>query len=632
MVKVTANGKTFTFPAGTSSEQIGEAIDNYFSRQQAEAPQLTSATPDIPASNDDRSLLRRAYDSATGAKEVGAMLASGTIAEPIAGLAGIAAMPLVGADAGSVVNKVRDFLTIEPKTEEGKRIALEIAETLAPLTDRLAAVEQGMGDAAYEKTGSPAAGAAASAVPTAILEALGVGLGKGSIRSVDNMRDIARAKPTPEAQQILDAGERLNVPVMNTDVNPPTTFLGKSTQALSEKLGPLGSGTARASQQAARQEVVEQLAKDFNVELTSPFAEQIVRSLNTEHARRMTQAAEIRNEAVTALSRHGSVPTSNTLAAINSQIARQKRLGAKGDASLIQNLENTRDALEGGDFALVKDIRTEVIDDITALRNAHDRPGAAREAASLQAVKSAMDRDMLEFARTTDRKAAAQWIRSNREFADAYTTAKQTELKRILNKGEATPEMVLPILRGGKPSELRRLKASLTDDGVKAAQAAIIQDVLDESGFFRGDVNPNRVATSLGKTSRQRSVDVFFNSREKVELEGLRRLLEATRRAQDAAAAPPTGVQSIPYLVGGTVGVSGATLGVVPTLVGAGTLSGIAKAYESVPFRNLMLKLGNTRPGSKRETLVLQSVVPGVLAELQAAKAQQEQTPQQLGR
>jgi len=33
MMKVTANGKTFTFPDGTSTEDIGAAIDEYFAGQ-----------------------------------------------------------------------------------------------------------------------------------------------------------------------------------------------------------------------------------------------------------------------------------------------------------------------------------------------------------------------------------------------------------------------------------------------------------------------------------------------------------------------------------------------------------------------------------------------------------------------
>lgn len=39
MMEVTANGKTFNFPDGTSNEQIGDAIDEYFAGQ--------PPTPDI---------------------------------------------------------------------------------------------------------------------------------------------------------------------------------------------------------------------------------------------------------------------------------------------------------------------------------------------------------------------------------------------------------------------------------------------------------------------------------------------------------------------------------------------------------------------------------------------------------
>lgn len=615
MPKATANGKTFNFPQGTTPDQMGQAIDEYFSSQNP-APASAEEAP-----QDDRSIARKTFDTAVGAKDAVRTVVSGMAAEPIAGLAGLASAPFLGAESGDVVRKVRDFLTIEPKTEEGMRIMQEIADTIEPLTSRLAATEQSLGDKGYEM-GGPLGGAIGATLPTAAMELLGVGAGKGAIRSAQNVRDVAKATPNAEAQQVLDAGKRLDVPVLNSDVNPPTSFIGKSAQQLSEKLGPLGSGSARTTQQAARKEVVETLANDFGVEINSPFAGQMVKSLNAEQARKMTEAADIRNQAVGKLNEYGPVPTTNTLSAIDRQIARQQRLGAKADQSIIKNLEDTKEALQGGDFSLVKDIRTEVIDDIKALRNSED----ARGAASLQAVKSAMDNDLLSFAKSSDRRAAAQWVSSNRKFADAYGTAKQTELKRILEKGEVTPENVLPILRGGKPSELRRLKSSMNEDGVKAARAAVIKDVMDESGFFRGDTNPNRVATSLGKTKRQQAVDVFFDAEGKKELEGLRKLLDATRRAQDAAAAPATGVQSIPYLVGGGVGASGAAFGVIPTLAGASTLAGIAKAYESVPFRNLMLKLSNTKKGSRQETLILESAVPAALAGLQAAKARQEQT------
>ena len=44
-MKVTANGKTFTFPDGTSTEDIGSAIDEYFAGQSAPTQQGVQQSP-----------------------------------------------------------------------------------------------------------------------------------------------------------------------------------------------------------------------------------------------------------------------------------------------------------------------------------------------------------------------------------------------------------------------------------------------------------------------------------------------------------------------------------------------------------------------------------------------------------
>ncbi|HAL0722389.1 TPA: injection protein, partial [Escherichia coli] len=44
-MKVTANGKTFTFPDGTSTEDIGAAIDEYFAGQSAPTQQGVQQSP-----------------------------------------------------------------------------------------------------------------------------------------------------------------------------------------------------------------------------------------------------------------------------------------------------------------------------------------------------------------------------------------------------------------------------------------------------------------------------------------------------------------------------------------------------------------------------------------------------------
>ncbi|EEJ3339970.1 DNA transfer protein, partial [Salmonella enterica subsp. enterica] len=64
-MKVTANGKTFTFPDGISTEDIGAAIDEYFAGQ-------ASAAETQPAEQQtEPSLMQRAGDFLTGGQGAG---------------------------------------------------------------------------------------------------------------------------------------------------------------------------------------------------------------------------------------------------------------------------------------------------------------------------------------------------------------------------------------------------------------------------------------------------------------------------------------------------------------------------------------------------------------------------------
>lgn len=69
MMKVTANGKTFTFPDGTSTEDIGTAIDEYFAGQAVQQQTVNQANNE-PA-REEPSLMQQAGDWLTGAQSAG---------------------------------------------------------------------------------------------------------------------------------------------------------------------------------------------------------------------------------------------------------------------------------------------------------------------------------------------------------------------------------------------------------------------------------------------------------------------------------------------------------------------------------------------------------------------------------
>ncbi|HCN5810767.1 TPA: DNA transfer protein [Escherichia coli] len=68
-MKVTANGKTFTFPDGTSTEDIGSAIDEYFAGQAVQQQTVNQANNE-PA-REEPSLMQKAGDWLTGGQSAG---------------------------------------------------------------------------------------------------------------------------------------------------------------------------------------------------------------------------------------------------------------------------------------------------------------------------------------------------------------------------------------------------------------------------------------------------------------------------------------------------------------------------------------------------------------------------------
>ena len=71
-------------------------------------------------------------------------VATGALAEPVAGWAGI----LSGGDAGAV-ERTRDALTYQPRSEPGRQGLRALASAMGPVTETMKGVETTLGDAGY---------------------------------------------------------------------------------------------------------------------------------------------------------------------------------------------------------------------------------------------------------------------------------------------------------------------------------------------------------------------------------------------------------------------------------------------------------------------------------------------------
>lgn len=137
-------------------------------------------------------------DQALGVAENIGSIVSGAIAEPVAGIAGIAQSinPFAEEGAGAeAVSSTREALTYQPRTEAGKEQQQAIGEALQPIGEAISSAETVLGESTLDMTGSPFLASIAHSLPTAALEVLGF---KGS-------KKITGAPKAPTTKQVQKA-------------------------------------------------------------------------------------------------------------------------------------------------------------------------------------------------------------------------------------------------------------------------------------------------------------------------------------------------------------------------------------------------------------------------------------------
>lgn len=204
-----------------TESQILEAKKELARRELARREAAAAAPPQMsPRERLAQSLARVQENFDTGI-DVAKTFGSPILAEPIAGLAGIATQNILNPipspqERAENVAATREALTYEPQTPEGQELASGVSERLKPFMDLVNSIRQKTGDYVYDKTGSPLAAGIASAAPDAAAEALGIGagyrIGKAAARMRDAPGEIEVSKTLKEAaptqQQLREQSTR----------------------------------------------------------------------------------------------------------------------------------------------------------------------------------------------------------------------------------------------------------------------------------------------------------------------------------------------------------------------------------------------------------------------------------------
>lgn len=583
-MKVTANGKTFTFPDGTSTEDIGAAIDEYFAGQ-AVQQQTVSQDSNEPA-REEPSLMQQAGDWLTGGQS------AGQIAEQAGrGLVNIPFDVLQG--GASLINAISQGLggpkvlddvyrpvvrPTDPYAQAGETIGgylvpgAGVAGNMAIGSVAEAANQQG--DFASNVAKNAAINLGAQGALSAV--AKGIGRGVAALRG-----DIS-----PDVAKTIANAESMGITPMTSDLIKPGNALTRGIQQSGEG-AILGTGAKREAQQAARSDAVSNYLNKFG----EYNADDVVKSLTSTLKGRREVAGKVLED-ITQKMGSTPVPTSNAVTAIDDSLAKLNRLGTSADKNLVSTLENLKAELSNPsiDFDLLKQHRTAFRSNVQG--DAMVFPNQAK--AITNSIENAMSRDLKNaVGKTLGAQDAARYIKANSDYSNIYNKVLNKRIATKLNDAtnQATPELINSVVYSRNASDIKRIWPALDSKGKDAMRAAYVSKIAEKAGD-----SPAKFITEVNKLKRQAGGEIYntvFNGQHMKELNALHDVLRKTARADTAGVVTQTG-QSLANNIrlGAGLFSGGASIG------GEAGFGLMMRLYESKPARNMLLRLANTKPGT----------------------------------
>lgn len=452
------------------------------------------------------------------------------------------------------------------------------------------------------------AGATGAAVP-AIAGAVGAGV-DAARRGVQ----AVRAAPGGQAP-IVQAAERANIPLMTTDVVQPDTFIGKSAQTLGERIPLAGTGGLRATQQDARQAAVKALGDEYPV----PKPSAIIDSLKAQKSRIKQAAGRRYDELVPKVDGLGAIQYTKTQKAIDDALAELSKPGVVSSKEAIQELQQFSDTLKSAPqtYSSLKENRT-ALRDVVSSYDAQGRSQLPTRAKSLlNRVYGSLTSDMDDAARSAlSPRDFGRLKEANAIYASEAERLTKTRLKNVLDKGDLTPEVAENLLFSAKRSEVKNLYDSLDSSGRDAVRASIIQRAIKDADGI-DNVSPDKFINAMRRLENQ--TGVAFKGDQRRQLEGLKQVLAATKRAGQAGVRTATG-QELYAPVGAAA--AGSLIGDFGTTMAAGATAGaLARIYESPAMRNVLIRIGSAPKSDASKQMALK-LARDLSAGIQSARAQ----------
>lgn len=476
--------------------------------------------------------------------------------------------------------------------------------------------------------------------------------------------------PPPITTAPIKEAKQAGVRLLTSDVKPPKTFAGRFGQSIGEKIPVFGTGQVRAMQQGERVTAVKNLLREFGADDAANISDDIMDDLLKTRSAKLNQFSTAKTEVIKKLStiapavkkeisnldqsiatktqkmnalknkgikignelnqikalesdianltaqrakNINNVSVENTVNSINGEIRKLKNMNTAEVNPVINRLEDWKTAIQDQDLETVELLRKQIGESFKAPELASVRSTGEK---SLTNIYGALREDMGNYIKANgEPKDFNKWMSSNKNLSNMMGELDNAVLKRVLNKGEATPEIVKNMLFSKKKSDVMSLYNNLSPQGRASARTAILAKAAEGSNFVGSDdISPDKFANAVKKLGLQ--TGVVFSGDDLKEVNGLMRVLNTTKRAGAAAAAPPTGIQNIlPVGAAGLASFFGGGLDGFIAAMGTGAgIGGSARLYESKPIRDILMKLPQVVRGSAQEAVLYKRLTETIRA------------------
>ena len=463
---------------------------------------------------------------------------------------------------------------------------------------------------------------AGAAGATQIAEQAGVGvpgqllagLGGGMLGSFIGAEQTL-AKNAPRG---LREAEQAGISPLTSQAFPPETPL-ENALAKARELTFFGTGSLLGKQEKQRNAAVQTLVEDFGANLPgTDYLPELTKQLTDRRRNIVNKFSAMKMDVINKLSGIGKQPNvDRTVQAVEDEIKRLRQISDVGYDKAIAELESFGMDVMGKDLKNLEARRK-----LLGLQFKAPELATVSEEGdkSVRKIYDVLREDMGDFIKTEGgRTDFIRWKVGNKNLSDMADELRDGTLKKVLNKGDVTPEKVRELLFSQNKSSIQRLYDNLDSTGRATARTAVIRKAIDDAGGLE-KFTANGFLNKINKL--QDETGIMFKGDEKRQLEGLTRALEFTKRAGEFAANPPTGAQFVPFGIAGGIermfGLGGA-------IAAAALTTGGVRLYESKTVRELLMKLASVKQGSLEELPIMNRLSDVLKA--QEAKVSKE--PQQ---